>query len=114
MREIILTLRKNGEFAFAHKLELINIKSMVTARRGVRITPQDKDIMRLKAIKDKTGRDYNKAKKLATIMAEKIKHSKKAGRRAKAALKVYSGKIAKQMHNIFWKRYEWLEQEELY
>lgn len=111
MTKIIASLNKIGEETFAKELRKIQ-KERVEAANAMK--PLPKDIARLEAIKEKTKRDYEKAKKLATMMADKITDASKAARRAKAAMRVYNGSIAKKLYNIFWKKYLWLKQSEKY
>jgi len=105
--DIISKLKSCGEDTFANELETI-----ISA--GSKVVPSPKDVEKIKAIKEKTKRDYETAKKLATMLAAEIKTSGAAARLAKASLKVYSGKIANRIHDIFWKRYQWLKQVEKY
>jgi acetylglutamate kinase len=111
MNKIIASLNKIGEGELAKELQTIQQERVEAANA---MKPLPKDIDRIKAIKAKTKRDYLKAQKLATLMADKITDASKAARRAKASVRVYSGSIAKKLYNIFWKKYLWLKQSEKY
>ena len=63
--------------------------------------PTKKDIMRMQSMRENGKNDNERIFRLALKMANTIKDADKMERRAKAAEKVFSGKRAKQVADIF-------------
>jgi hypothetical protein len=63
--------------------------------------PGEKDVQRMRDMKKKAAGVESKALNLAKQMAHAIQDSDKAMRRAWAAKKVFEGKLAKQIFEIF-------------
>ena len=81
---------------------MFNLKigeTFVSAAGG--IEPDKKDIMRMQSMRENGKNDNDRIFRLANKMANTIKDADKMERRAKAAEKVFSGKRAKEVANIF-------------